>query len=71
MSYHFTPRDGEPWGTCCKSCRLPILPGQRREEVAFPANGESAALSGIYHAECAQPYAGLARMLAALGGVQG
>lgn len=63
MSYNFTPSGGEPWGACCKSCRLPIFPDQRSEEVRFPPHGESAEMSGTYHAQCAQPFAGLARVL--------
>jgi hypothetical protein len=64
MSYNFVPEGGgEPWGACCKSCRLPIFPDQDSEEVRFPEGTESAQMSGPYHAECAQPFASIARAL--------
>ena len=63
MSYNFTPNGGEPWGTCCKQCKLPIFPDQQSEEVHFPPDSEGAEMSGTYHAQCAQPFAGLARAL--------
>jgi len=63
MSYNFTPGGGEPWGVYCKSCRLPIFPDQHSEDVHFPEQSDSADMSGTYHAQCAQPFAGLARAL--------
>ncbi|HEX8055886.1 MAG TPA: hypothetical protein VF481_04455 [Novosphingobium sp.] len=63
MSYHFTPSGDEPWGICCKNCRLPIFPDQESQEVRFPDDSESATMSGTYHVECARPFAGLARAL--------
>lgn len=69
MSYHSMPKGpwGEPWGVTCKSCNLPIFEEQRSEEIKFPQDSESADMSGTYHAECARPFASLARALAMLG----
>ena len=65
MSYHSMPKGPwhEPWGASCKRCQLPIFQGQRSEEVRFPQGSESDEMSGTYHAECAQPYASLARAM--------
>jgi hypothetical protein len=68
MSYHSMPKGpwDEPWGACCKACRLPIFPDQTSEQVRFPETSGGAELSGTYHAECAQPFSGLARALGML-----
>ena len=62
---------GMPWGgpreTECKSCRMPILGGQPIEEVRFPPDCEGAEMSGLYHAECAPPFASIAHALGMLG----
>lgn len=65
MSYHSMPKGpwDEPWGACCKSCQMPIFPDQEIEHVHFPEGAEVDDMSGTYHAECAKPYASIARAM--------
>ena len=65
MSYHSMPKGpwDEPWGASCKSCQMPIFEGQPSEDVHFPEGSESASMSGTYHAECAKPFASIARAM--------
>jgi len=65
MSYHSMPRGpfDDPWGASCKSCGLPIFKDQASEQVRFPEGTESADMSGTYHAECAKPFASIARAM--------
>jgi hypothetical protein len=58
---------GPSWGETpqpqCKSCRQPILDHHQSEDIQFPASADSAGMSGAYHAECAGPFASIARAM--------
>lgn len=68
MSYHSPSRGpwDEPWGASCKSCGMPVGQDEASEEVRFPDGFESNGMNGTYHAECARPFASLARALTML-----
>lgn len=61
------PHWGETPQRACKSCRAPILAHHAVEEVRFPEHSDSAEMSGSYHAECARPFASIARAMEMLG----
>src|SRR5258705_12202773 len=56
---------GPPPGPSCKRCILPIQEGEPTERIHFAHDPERkyAALNGLYHARCAQPYLSIARIL--------
>jgi hypothetical protein len=56
MAYDAEP-GGDPRGTWCKKCQLPIMDGQPTTQMHFREDPDGKlGFSGLYHATCAQPY---------------
>jgi len=55
----------EPILPRCRSCKQPIPPGSPSATLTFPVDSEHhlEELSGLYHADCARPFASLQRAL--------
>jgi hypothetical protein len=55
-------------GPSCRSCKKPILEGERSVRIAFESDtGGVRGMTGEYHVACSKPFNSLARALNMLG----